>query len=92
MGKVLYDAGLHALFKGAVENGYILRNPADNLKIKKRNIDDDENHRRDLTGEEQKDFIQYAKKSIYYNAFSLVLETGLRAGEIGGLQWSESQM
>ena len=80
---------LHALFKGAVENGYIIRNPADNLKLKKRNVDDDENNRRVLTRDEQRDFIKYAKKSIYYNAFSLVLETGLRCGEIGGLQWSD---
>ena len=80
---------LHALFKGAVENGYIIRNPADNLKLKKRNLDDDENNRRVLTRDEQRDFIKYAKKSIYYNAFSLVLETGLRCGEIGGLQWSD---
>ena len=80
---------LHALFKGAVENGYIIRNPADNLKLKKRNLDDNENNRRVLTRDEQRDFIKYAKKSIYYNAFSLVLETGLRCGEIGGLQWSD---
>lgn len=80
---------LHALFKSAFENGYIVRNPADSLKIKKRDINDDENDKRVLTRNEQKEFIQYAKKSIYYNAFSLVLETGLRAGEIGGLQWSD---
>ena len=47
---------LHALFKGAVENGYIIRNPADNLKLKKRNLDDDENNRRVLTRDEQRDF------------------------------------
>ena len=52
-------------------------------------MDDDENNRRVLTRDEQRDFIKYAKKSIYYNAFSLVLETGLRCGEIGGLQWSD---
>lgn len=80
---------LHALFKGAVENGYISRNPADNLKLKRRNVDNDKDNRRVLTRDEQKEFIQYAKKSIYYNAFSLVLETGLRCGEIGGLQWSD---
>lgn len=79
---------MHALFKSAVENGYILNNPADNIKIKRREHDADI-ERRVLTRAEQKVFIQYAKKSIYYNAFSLVLETGLRVGEIGGLQWQD---
>lgn len=52
-------------------------------------MDDNQEDRRVLTREEQKEFIEYAKKSIYYNAFLLVLETGLRCGEIGGLQWSD---
>lgn len=80
---------LHAIFKSAVENGYVIKNPADNLKIKQRDMDDNQEDRRVLTREEQKEFIEYAKKSIYYNAFLLVLETGLRCGEIGGLQWSD---
>lgn len=81
---------LHAIFKGAVENGYININPADNLKLKKRFTDNEEDaERRVLTREEQKIFIEYSKKSIYYNAFSLVIETGLRAGEVGGLKWSD---
>ncbi len=81
---------LHAIFKGALENGYILTNPADNLKVKKRFTDNEkDDERRVLTRAEQKDFIKYAHKSIYYNAFSLVLETGLRAGEVGGLKWKD---
>ena len=42
-----------------------------------------------MTREEQKVFTQYSEKSIYHNAFSLVLETGLRVGEIGGLKWDD---
>lgn len=83
---------LHAIFKGAVENGYINKNPADNLKLRRKDMDDDENNRRVLSRLEQKDFIEYAKRSIYYNAFILVLETGLRCGEVGGLQWSDIDM
>ncbi len=78
---------LHALFKGAVENNYLQRNPAENLKLKRRNNDNEE--RRVLTREEQITFKEYAKNTLYYNAYCLVLETGLRVGEIGGLQWND---
>lgn len=78
---------LHAIFKGAIENGYLYRNPADGLKLKRRNADEEE--RRVLTREEQRIFKEYAKNTLYYNAYCLVLETGLRVGEIGGLQWDD---
>lgn len=78
---------LHAIFKSAVENDYISKNPADNLKLKIRNNDTEE--RRVLTREEQKEFKEYAKGTLYYNVFCLVLETGLRAGEVGGLKWND---
>lgn len=77
---------LHAIFKGAIENGYLFRNPAEGLKLKRR---DEEEERRVLTRDEQRTFIEYAKDSLYSNAYRLVLETGLRAGEIGGLQWQD---
>ena len=78
---------LHALFKGAVENDYLQKNPAENLKLKHR--DNDSEERRVLTREEQKIFKEYSKNTLYNNAYCLVLETGLRAGEIGGLQWND---
>ena len=78
---------LHAIFKGAIENGYLYRNPADGLKLKRRNADEEE--RRVLTREEQRIFKEYAKNTLYYNAYCLVLETGLRVGEIGGLKWDD---
>ena len=77
---------LHALFKGAVENNYLLKNPAEGLKLKRR---EEEEERRVLTKEEQQIFKEYAKGTLYSNAYSLVLETGLRAGEIGGLRWED---
>lgn len=77
---------MHAIFKGAIENGYLYRNPADGLKLKKRNDDDE---RRVLTREEQRTFKEYACNTLYANAYFLVLETGLRVGEIGGLQWED---
>ena len=78
---------LHAIFKCAVENDLLQKNPASGLKLKKR--DNDKEERRVLTREEQKIFIEYAQKTQYSNAYCLVLETGLRAGEIGGLQWDD---
>ena len=78
---------LHAIFKGAVENGFLHKNPADGIKLKRRKGDKEE--RRVLSREEQKIFKKYASNTLYYNAYSLVLETGLRAGEVGGLQWND---
>lgn len=78
---------LHAMFQGAVENDYIQRNPATGLKIKTRDNEDKE--KRVLTREEEAVFKEYAKGTLYYNAYCFVLETGLRAGEISGLQWDD---
>lgn len=77
---------LHAIFKGAIENGYLYKNPAEGLKLKRR---DEEEERRILTRDEQRTFKEYAKNSLYSNAYCLVLETGLRAGEVGGLKWED---
>lgn len=78
---------MHAIFKGAVENNYIYKNPAEGLKLQHRDEEDEE--RRVLTREEQREFKEFAKDTLYSNAYCLVLETGLRAGEIGGLQWDD---
>lgn len=81
---------LHAIFKDAVENGYILSNPADNLKINRVTMEEHEYiERRVLTRIEQRVFKEYASSTYYYNAYCLVLETGLRVGELGGLQWQD---
>lgn len=82
----LTQVTMHAIFKGAVENGYVHKNPAEGLRIKKRDFEEE---RRVLTREEQKEFVEYAKDTLYGNAYRLVLQTGLRAGEIGGLQWDD---
>jgi integrase len=76
---------MHALFDGAVKEDLLIKNPAQTVKCKQREVED----RRVLTVKEQEEFIQYASKSMYYNAYALCLQTGLRAGEIGGLKWSD---
>ncbi|MBE6574570.1 MAG: site-specific integrase, partial [Ruminococcaceae bacterium] len=40
-----------------------------------------------LTREEQRIFLQTAKRSHNYNQYALILETGLRTGELIGLTW-----
>lgn len=74
---------MHALFDGAVESEFLVRNPAQNLKCKQREVKE----ARVLTKEEQDELLKYAKGSYYYNAFVLALEIGLRPGELTGLQW-----
>lgn len=79
---------LHAIFQAATDNNYITINPAVNLKVNE-DISDEEKERRVLTKNEQSVFKEYSKNTMYNNAFCLVLETGLRVGEIGGLKWSD---
>lgn len=78
---------LHSIFQSAVDNNYISTNPASNLRVK----DDsgEEKEKRVLTKEEQDIFKKYSQNTMYHNAYCLVLETGLRVGEIGGLQWGD---
>lgn len=77
---------LHAIFQGAVDNKYLLQNPAIGIKIKNNSKKEE---RRVLTVEEEKVFKEYAKDTMYANAYFLTLQTGLRVGEIGGLKWED---
>lgn len=45
--------------------------------------------RRVLSKEETKIFLEEAKDSLYYNLFVVALETGMRIGELTGLQWDD---
>lgn len=77
---------LHAIFKAAVENEYIIKNPVvESVKCKER----ESPSRRVLTVNEQKEFLEYASGTMYENAYRLVLQTGMRSGEIGGLKWED---
>lgn len=76
---------LHAIFDSAVEDKYIYANPATKLKIKKK----EKAEARVLTREEQLELLEYSSASMYDAAYRLVLETGMRVGEIGGLKWED---
>ena len=73
------------LFRSAVTNDLIIKHPMDGVKFTKpvRAVDDIKY----LTVEEQKKFLETAKRSHNYYQYALLLETGLRTGELIGLTW-----
>ena len=72
-------------FKSAKDNGFIDRHPMDGVRYTKpvRAVDDIHF----LTVDEQKPFLEAAKGSHNYAQYALILETGLRTGEMIGLTW-----
>lgn len=72
-------------FKSAKDNGFIDRHPMDGVRYTKpvRAVDDIHF----LTVDEQKRFLEVAKDSHNYAQYALILETGLRTGEMIGLTW-----
>ena len=73
------------MLKSAVMNGLISKHPMDGVRYTKpvRAANDI----RFLTREEQKRFMEVAKRSHNYPQYALILETGLRTGELIGLTW-----
>lgn len=76
---------LWAMFKAAKENGLIEKHPMDGVRFDSPVKAVDEIHF--LTVSEQKAFLEAAKHSHNYNQYVLILETGLRTGEMIGLTW-----
>lgn len=50
---------------------------------------EDKKPRRVMTVKETELFLAEAKDSFYYNLFVVALETGMRIGELSGLQWED---
>ena len=73
------------LFKAAKMNDLITKHPMDGVRYTKpvRATDDI----KFLTRDEQRVFLETAKRSRNYNQYALILETGLRTGEMIGLTW-----
>lgn len=78
---------LCCMFASAVDNDLIHKNPV--TKSVKSNIGKEPKTVRALTLEEQRKFLEVAKKCSNYNAYALILQTGLRIGELMGLKWSD---
>jgi len=73
------------LFKSALMNDLIAKHPMDGVRYTKpiRAVNDI----KFLTVEEQQKFLDAAKRSHNYNQYALILQTGLRTGEMIGLTW-----
>ncbi len=73
------------MFKAAKMNDLIAKHPMDGVRFTKpvRAVDDI----KFLTREEQHKFLETAKHSHNFNQYALILETGLRTGEMIGLTW-----
>ena len=73
------------VLKSAVMNDIIVKHPMDGVRYSKpvRAKDDI----KFFTREEQSKFLEAARKSHNYEQYALILETGLRTGELIGLTW-----
>jgi len=73
------------IFRSALMNDLISKHPMDGVRYTKpiRAVDDI----KFLTVEEQQQFLEVAKRSHNYAQYALILETGLRTGELVGLTW-----
>ena len=78
---------LGVLFRAAVNNGFLQKHPLDGITFKKpvKAVDDI----RFLTLDEQKRFLAIATASHNDRQYRLLLETGLRTGELVGLTFGD---
>ena len=85
---------LHQTFQVAVDDGFIRQNPTDNMMRElKLTHGSDSEKRQALTIPQQKLFIDYMlrtpKYRHWYPVFFIMLNTGMRVGEITGLRWRD---
>ena len=73
------------MFRAAVMNDMIQKHPMDGVRYTKPVRAPDDIHF--LTRDGQIRFLEVAKRSRNYNQYALILETGLRTGEMIGLTW-----
>lgn len=70
----------------AVVNHIISTNPCQRITVKNTNT---QQERRVLSVEEQQVFLEEVKHNYYYEAYCILLSTGMRIGEFSGLQWED---
>ena len=79
-------AHLHHVFNAAVRDETIDRNPCKCIeRVKRTEKPARETIHRALTKEETAAFFQAAKESYYYNFFAMMIQTGIRIGELAAL-------
>ena len=86
---------LHQILQVAVDDNYIRQNPSDRILSElKRSSSYEEPHKRALTIQEQELFLNYLRKEgnsyhHWYPVFAVMVGTGMRVGEVTGLQWED---
>ena len=80
--KILVD-----MLEKALASDLIIKNVAKQINTKVTN--EEKKPRRVLTVEEERVFLEEAQESYYYNLYVVALETGMRIGELTGLQWDD---
>lgn len=78
---------MNVLFDDAVDNELIQRNPV--TKSVRVICKNDSEPRRAMTLDQQKVSLENSKSSSYFSQYSLVLQTGLRVGELTALKWAD---
>lgn len=76
---------LKDMLKRAVQNEYITKNPCEGVDLPP--VPTTES--RVLTPKEQEIFFKFAENYVHINVLKLTLLTGMRIGEVLGLQWSD---
>lgn len=81
-----YKNCLNAIFEMAVDNDICYKNPCNNIKVTTQ-IETDE--KQTYTQEQTHLILEYAKTHKYGLEISILLEYGLRRGELLGLRWED---
>ncbi|MFD1404447.1 tyrosine-type recombinase/integrase [Robinsoniella peoriensis] len=77
---------LNGMYKQAIDNGMVLKNPAANVKKPKA---EERADKVILSEEQQSIFLDAAKDHYLYTMIKLALFTGMRSGELRSLQWED---
>lgn len=82
----LVSVVLSGMYKQALKNKVIIENPVPLATLPKIS---EHKEPRVMTVEEQRIFLEYAKDSYLNDLFILALATGMRSGELRGIQWPD---
>ncbi|MCQ4672450.1 site-specific integrase [Lactonifactor longoviformis] len=77
---------INGMFKQAIENGMLVKNPAEHIKKPKQYS---ESVKEVMTKEQQDIFVKALEGSRLRILIKVALFTGLRSGELRGLQWED---
>lgn len=79
---------LKGIFTYSINFGFTTNNPTTTVKCNV-SVATDKKSAKFLTKEEQAIFIKTIKNTVYENEFALILNTGLRIGEVIALKWCD---